>query len=59
PFLRGLSPWILQDFRSPKRLLPGIQDYWNRKGLIGDRGQRKLAFDVLRAWYEEIREGEE
>ena len=39
------------DFRSPRRLLPGIQDYWNRKGLISDRGQRKKAFFVLRDFY--------
>jgi beta-glucuronidase len=51
-FLRGMSPWILVDFRSPRRPLPRIQDFWNRKGLISDRGQRKLAFDVLRQWYE-------
>jgi beta-glucuronidase len=51
PFLRGVSPWILQDFRSPRRSLPGIQDGWNRKGLVSERGQRKLAFEVLRAWY--------
>ncbi len=51
PFLRGLSPWILQDFRSPRRNLPGIQDHYNRKGLLSERGQRKLAFDVLRAFY--------
>ncbi|UCE85779.1 MAG: beta-glucuronidase [Deltaproteobacteria bacterium] len=51
PFLRGLSPWILKDFRSPRRVLAGIQDYWNRKGLISDRGQRKLAFEVLQRFY--------
>jgi beta-glucuronidase len=54
PFLRGLSPWILQDFRSPRRNLPGIQDHYNRKGLVSERGQRKLAFHVLRAWYERL-----
>ena len=54
PFLRGMSPWILADFRSPRRLLPGIQDYWNRKGLISDRGQRKKAFFVLRDFYREL-----
>jgi beta-glucuronidase len=54
PFLAGLSPWILKDFRSPRRLLPGTQDGWNRKGLVSDRGQRKLAFSVLQAWYAEL-----
>jgi beta-glucuronidase len=54
PFLRGLSPWILQDFRSPRRNLPGIQDHYNRKGLVSERGQRKLAFAVLRDYYERV-----
>jgi len=54
-FLRGTSPWILTDFRSPRRPLPGIQDYWNRKGLISDRGEKKKAFYVLQRWYQELR----
>jgi beta-glucuronidase len=53
PFLRGVSPWILVDFRSPRRPLPKIQDFWNRKGLISEAGERKMAFDVLREWYGE------
>lgn len=54
PFLRGTSPWILTDFRSPRRPLPLIQDYWNRKGLISDRGVKKQAFYVLMDYYAEI-----
>ena len=54
PFLRGMSPWILADFRSPRRPLPVVQDWWNRKGLVSDRGERKLAFDVLRQFYAEV-----
>jgi beta-glucuronidase len=54
PFLRGTSPWILMDFRSPRRPLPGIQDYWNRKGLISDRGEKKKAFYVMQRWYREL-----
>ncbi|HEX7332833.1 MAG TPA: glycoside hydrolase family 2 TIM barrel-domain containing protein [Pyrinomonadaceae bacterium] len=54
PFLRGTSPWILTDFRSPRRPLPGIQDYWNRKGLISDRGEKKKAFFVMQEWYREL-----
>ncbi len=54
PFLRGTTPWILMDFRSPHRVLPLIQDGWNRKGLLSDRGQKKKAFFVLRDWYQEI-----
>jgi beta-glucuronidase len=58
PFLRGMSPWILADFRSPRRPLPGIQDFWNRKGLISDRGVKKQAFSVLQREYQRIaREG--
>lgn len=57
PFLRGASPWILMDFRSPRRPLPGIQDGWNRKGLLSERGQRKRAFFVLRRFYEELKAG--
>ena len=55
-FLRGTSPWILMDFRSPRRPLPGIQDYWNRKGLISNRGEKKKAFFVMQQWYRELRE---
>ena len=52
PNLRGMSPWILVDFRSPRRPLPRIQDGWNRKGLISDKGEKKKAFFVLREYYE-------
>jgi beta-glucuronidase len=50
-FLRGASPWILTDFRSPRRVLPGVQDNYNRKGLISDTGEKKRAFAVLKAFY--------
>jgi beta-glucuronidase len=46
--LRGTSPWILVDFRSPKRLNPVYQDGWNRKGLISSTGQKKKAFFVMK-----------
>ena len=52
--LRGLTPWILTDFRSPRRPLPTIQDGWNRKGLIGENGQKKKAFAVLKAFYDQV-----
>ena len=54
PFLRGTSPWILKDFRSPHRQLPGIQDGFNRKGLISESGERKKAFYVLQKFYREL-----
>ena len=53
PMLAGMSPWVLMDFRSPRRWLTGVQDYHNRKGLISDRGQRKQAFYVLQRFYRE------
>ena len=54
PNLAGLTPWVLMDFRSPARMLPGIQDYHNRKGVISNRGQRKLAFYVLQNFYKKL-----
>ena len=50
--LCGTTPWILKDFRSPRRVLDGIQDYYNRKGLFSDKGEKKKAFYVLKKWYE-------
>ena len=54
PNIRGISPWILTDFRSPRRMLPGIQDGFNRKGLIADNGIKKKAFFILREFYKKI-----
>ncbi|MBN1302653.1 MAG: beta galactosidase jelly roll domain-containing protein [Melioribacteraceae bacterium] len=51
PFLQGMSPWILMDFRSPRRPLPGIQDFWNRKGLVSPEGNKKKAFYILEQYY--------
>jgi beta-glucuronidase len=49
--LAGTSPWILKDFRSPRRQLADVQDGWNRKGLVSETGARKQAFAVLAEWY--------
>ena len=57
PNLAGMSPWVLMDFRSPLRMLPGVQDYHNRKGVISNRGQRKLAFYTLQKFYRKLSEG--
>lgn len=48
----GLSPWVLNDFRSPKRNNQ-YQDGWNRKGLIDDQGNKKKAFYIMKAYYEQ------
>jgi beta-glucuronidase len=53
PQLRGMSPWVLMDFRSPNRPLVGIQDEFNRKGLISDQGEKKAAFFILQKAYRE------
>ena len=50
--LSGTTPWILKDFRSPRRVLPDVQDYYNRKGLFSDKGEKKKAFYILQKWYE-------
>ena len=52
PWLNGLSPWILKDFRSPRRQLSIIQGVYNRKGLLSETGRKKDCWYVLRDWYE-------
>ena len=54
PFLNGTIAWVLVDFRSPRRPLAGIQDFYNRKGLFSDRGERKSAFFILRDYYKSM-----
>ncbi|WP_243751636.1 glycoside hydrolase family 2 protein [Niastella caeni] len=49
----GLSPWILCDFRSPRRNNQTFQEGWNNKGLIDQQGRKKKAFAVLKAYYDE------
>jgi beta-glucuronidase len=50
----GLSPWILNDFRSPRRNNPLYQEGWNNKGLFDHNGKKKKAFYVLKAYYDEM-----
>ena len=52
PQLSGMTPWILVDFRSPRRPLANIQDGWNRKGLFDNHGNKKEAFYVLQKFYD-------
>ena len=52
--LRGTCPWILIDFRSPKRLNDVYQNGWNRKGLYTETGKKKKAFFVVKAFYDEM-----
>ena len=53
-FLRGITPWILADFRSPGRTHPIYQQGWNRKGLLSDKGLKKKAWYVLHDYYSEF-----
>lgn len=54
PFLSGMSPWVLKDFRSPRRTLPRFEDYFNRKGLVSDHGEKKKAFFILQKFYRQL-----
>jgi beta-glucuronidase len=57
PFIRGTAPWILKDFRSPTRHLPGIQDGFNRKGLVSNTGEKKKAWFVMQQFYADMARG--
>ncbi len=49
-YIKGMTPWILRDFRCPRRTA-FTQKYYNTKGLISADGKRKMAFDILRDFY--------
>jgi len=49
--LRGITPWILVDFKSPRRQNPVYQQFWNRKGLISNTGVKKKAYFILKEYY--------
>ncbi|HTC76244.1 MAG TPA: hypothetical protein VK684_11755 [Edaphobacter sp.] len=53
PNLRGLTPWTLIDFRSTTRNIPKLQDGFNRKGLISEKGEKKQAFELFQKAYKE------
>lgn len=56
PYIKGMTPWILYDFRCPRRTSVN-QKYYNTKGLLSaDKTHRKRAFYVLRDFYQSIRE---
>lgn len=53
-YLKGVSPWILFDFRCPRRT-NAFQRGYNRKGLLAeDKTTRKAAYNVLRDFYREL-----
>lgn len=52
-YVQGICPWILYDFRCPRRASI-IQQYFNRKGLItADRMNKKQAYHILQKFYRE------
>lgn len=57
PYIQGMTPWILYDFRCPRRT-SSIQRYYNTKGLCSaDKTYRKTAFYILQSFYRELAEG--
>ena len=50
-YVKGISPWILFDFRCPRRL-HSLQNYYNLKGLLSaDKKHKKLAFYAMKDFY--------
>jgi beta-glucuronidase len=56
PNLRGVVPWLLVDYRSTGRLHPVFQRGWNRKGLLSERGEKKRAWQVMKEFFESVRD---
>ncbi len=51
PYIKGISPWILFDFRCPRRTNQ-YQKGYNLKGLLsGDKKHKKLAYYVMQEFY--------
>lgn len=57
PQLRGVTPWVLMDFRSSTRNIPKLQDGYNRKGLFSEKMEKKQVVDVLKKAYDEHKVG--
>ena len=58
PYIQGTTPWILFDFRTPKRL-GKYQKGYNIKGLMTeDRSRKKPAFYLMQNYYKEVLEYE-
>ncbi|MGN0639084.1 MAG: glycoside hydrolase family 2 protein [Huintestinicola sp.] len=54
-YIKGMTPWILHDFRCPRRTSVN-QRYYNTKGLLSaDKTHKKAAFYVLRDFYNSIK----
>ncbi|MGB5942939.1 MAG: glycoside hydrolase family 2 TIM barrel-domain containing protein [Leeuwenhoekiella sp.] len=53
--ISGITPWILTDFRSPRRMHDVYQNGYNRKGLISETGNKKKAFYTLKNFYKNLK----
>ncbi|HLV09526.1 MAG TPA: glycoside hydrolase family 2 TIM barrel-domain containing protein [Halanaerobiales bacterium] len=55
PYIKGLSPWILYDFRCPRRT-NRFQRGYNLKGLLSrDKKHKKLSFYIMKEFYEKLK----
>jgi beta-glucuronidase len=54
PNLAGVIAWILIDYRSPVRMQPIYQNGYNRKGLLSEKGEKKMAWWVLNKYYNSV-----
>lgn len=52
PSLCGVCPWLLFDYRSLSRLQPVYQKGYNRKGLLSEKGDKKKAWFIMKAYYD-------
>ena len=55
PNLAGVIAWILIDYRSPVRMQPVYQNGYNRKGLLSEKGEKKMAWWILNKYYDTLR----
>nr|WP_233173934.1 glycoside hydrolase family 2 TIM barrel-domain containing protein [Pedobacter sp. ASV19] len=51
PNLCGVAPWLLFDYRSLGRMHPVYQKGYNRKGLLSENGERKMAWYIMEQYY--------
>ena len=54
PNLAGVIAWILIDYRSPVRMQPAYQNGYNRKGLLSEKGEKKMAWWILNKYYNTV-----
>lgn len=53
PYIKGMTPWILYDYRTPRRTSV-IEKFYNRKGLLSqDKTYKKPAYYVMQKFYRE------